>query len=209
MTVYEGTIVTCDQAGSVARYLVEEKGRIAFVGDRLPEAYASASRISLGSGALCPAFSDTHIHFMSHALFSSGLDVRSADDIPSLVDLVREHERKRRDRIILGFGASAYGVAERRLVTRGDLDSACPDRPAYIVKYDGHAAVANGALLAMLPAAVKSLRGYDGDTGLLTQDAFSAPPTSSPVPSRFPRSSPACSAPWTAWPSRASASSIR
>jgi predicted amidohydrolase YtcJ len=30
------------------------------------------------SGALLPAFADTHIHFMSRAPFSSGLDVREA-----------------------------------------------------------------------------------------------------------------------------------
>ncbi len=172
MTVYEGTIVTCDAEGSVARYLVEEKGRIAFVGNRLPGAYAAAERTPLGTGALCPAFSDTHIHFMSHALFSNGLDVRSAPDIPALADLVRGYAETSRARVLLGFGASAYGVAERRLVTRADLDAAAPDRPVFLVKYDGHAAIANGALLSLLPAALKGVRGYDADAGLLTQDAF-------------------------------------
>ncbi len=172
MTVYEGTIVTCDAEGSVARYLVEDRGRIAFVGERLPEAYASAERITLGEGALCPAFSDTHIHFMSHALFRSGLDVRSAPDIPALADLVRGYAENSRSRVILGFGASAYGVAERRLVVRGDLDAAAPGRPVFLVKYDGHAAIASSALLDLLPAAVKAQRGYDADSGLLTQDAF-------------------------------------
>ena len=33
MTVYEGSIVTCDPGGAVRRFLVEDRGTIAFVGD--------------------------------------------------------------------------------------------------------------------------------------------------------------------------------
>lgn len=172
MTVYEGAIVTCDAKGSVARYLVEHRGRIVFVGDRLEDAYAGVPRVALGKGALCPAFSDTHIHFMSHALFSSGLDVRSAPDIRSLVALVRDFTAAHRSRIVLGFGASAHSVTEGRLVNRSELDEAAPGRPVFLVKYDGHAAVASSALLALLPESLKSLRGYDAESGLLTQDAF-------------------------------------
>jgi hypothetical protein len=36
MMVYEGPIVTCDATGSVRRFLVEEGGAIACVGDALP-----------------------------------------------------------------------------------------------------------------------------------------------------------------------------
>jgi predicted amidohydrolase YtcJ len=172
MTVYEGTIVTCDEAGTVARFLVEDAGRIVHVGEGLGEAYENAPRIRLGTGALCPAFSDTHIHFLSHALFSGGLDVRSESDLPSLIDLVRDYVASRRDRIVIGFGASAHSVAERRLVTRPELDAASPDRPVFLVKYDGHAAIVNGALLSMLPAGLRGLRGFDAETGLMTQDAF-------------------------------------
>ena len=41
MKVYEGAILTCDANDQVARYLVEDGGRILYVGDELPERYIS------------------------------------------------------------------------------------------------------------------------------------------------------------------------
>lgn len=178
MTVYEGTIVTCDARRSVARYLVQDKGRITHVGDRLPEAWANAPREKLGERALLPAFADTHIHFMSWALFAAGLDLRGARSIDELKFAVTAFGKERMPAIVLGFGASAYSVRERRMPTRADLDEACPDRPAFIVKYDGHAGVANSALIALLrPKLVAGKgagmpRGFDAESGLMTQEAF-------------------------------------
>jgi predicted amidohydrolase YtcJ len=63
-------------------------------------------------------------------------------------------------------------VAERRLPCRTDLDRAVPDRPVFIVKYDGHAAVINSKLLGLLPAKLHGLRGFDAAGGLMTQEAF-------------------------------------
>ncbi len=172
MTVYEGTIITCDATGSVARFLVEDRGRILHVGDSLPAAYEALPRRDLGEGALCPAFADTHIHFMSYALFSGGLDVRFAKSNGEIAGLVFAYAQKSRERIILGFGASPHSVAEGAMISKRDLDGACPGRPVFLVKYDGHAAVANSALLAKLPVAVKTVRGFDAESGLLTQEAF-------------------------------------
>jgi len=85
MKIFEGTIISCDRDDSVLRYLVEDKGRIVFVGDILPAEYGAAPRVPLGAGSLLPAFGDTHLHFMSHALFHAGLDVRSAHSLPFAV----------------------------------------------------------------------------------------------------------------------------
>lgn len=172
MTCYEGSIVTCDAAGTVARYLVEDGGRIAFVGDSLPKRYASAPIVALGGGALLPAFGDTHIHFMSYALFAAGLDVRTATTIADARDMVAAFVRERKPRFVLGFGASANSVREKRLLSRADLDQACPDRPVFVVKYDGHAGIANSALIGLVRDKLGSLRGFNSESGLMTQDAF-------------------------------------
>ena len=172
MKVYEGAIVSCNATGGVYRYLVEDKGRILFVGDGLPSAWSNAPRTALVGRSLLPAFADTHIHFMSYALFSAGLDVRAARTIAELKETIADFVRGARDAVTLGFGASPHCVAEKRLVTREDIDEACSDRPVYIVKYDGHAAVANSALLALLGEGLKTSRGFNADTGLMTQEAF-------------------------------------
>ena len=73
MKVYEGSILTCDIQDRVCKYLVEDGGRIVYVGDELPAKFASGSRVKLGGRALIPAFGDSHIHFASFATFHAGL----------------------------------------------------------------------------------------------------------------------------------------
>ena len=171
MHVYEGAIVCCDPANTVARFLVEDGGRILFVGDQLPERFGAAPRTSLGARALLPAFADTHVHFTSFSLFSAGLDVRAARDFEELGAQVRDFAAGSDERIVLGFGASAHSVAEKRLVSRAELDRFLPDRPVFLVKYDGHACVLNSRMLELLPPSVRGLRGFHADSGELNQEA--------------------------------------
>nr|MCR4709463.1 metal-dependent hydrolase with the TIM-barrel fold protein [Clostridiales bacterium] len=63
MKVYKGNILTVNSTDDVAGYLVEDKGRIVFVGDELPEKFSSAEVTDLGKKALIPSFCDTHQHF--------------------------------------------------------------------------------------------------------------------------------------------------
>jgi len=174
MQIFEGTIITCDEKNHVCRYLVEDKGRIAYVGNDLPPEYGRAPREILGDRSLLPSFGDTHLHFASYALFNAGLDVRSAESIPEIIDIIRRFATQHTDRIIMGFGASTHAVAEKRLISRKELDEACPDRAIFIVKYDGHACILNSKTMAMLPGTVKNLRGYHEKTGEMNQEAFFA-----------------------------------
>ena len=61
MKVYKGNILTVNKTDDVVKYLVEDKGRIVFVGDELPEKYASQKVTDLGDKALIPSFCDTII----------------------------------------------------------------------------------------------------------------------------------------------------
>ena len=65
-------------------------------------------------------------------------------------------------------------MAEGRLLEKADLDAALPGVAIYLIKYDGHAAVASTALLEKLPGRIRSLRGYDGAKGQLFQEAYFA-----------------------------------
>ncbi|MHB9096608.1 MAG: amidohydrolase [Syntrophales bacterium] len=174
MNIYEGAIISCDRANHVYRYLVEDRGHILAVGDDLPPAYRGAPRELLGERSLIPCFGDTHLHFASYALFNAGLDVRSARSLPEMGEQIRTFTRANGDPIVMGFGASAHSVEEKRLISREELDRVCPDRAVYIVKYDGHACLLNSRMISLLPKGVKSVRGCHEDTGEMNQEAFFA-----------------------------------
>ena len=174
MKVYNGTIISCDRENRVHKYLVEDKGRILYTGAELPAAYQGAPLEALGARALLPCFGDTHLHFASYALFNAGLDVRSARSLPEMCGQITKFASGRQDKILMGFGASPHCVAERRLIIKAELDLACPERPLCLVKYDGHSCILNSAMIAMLPAKVKTLRGFHQNTGEMNQEAFFA-----------------------------------
>ena len=174
MKVYKGNILTVNSTDDVKKYLAEDKGRIVFVGDELPEKFASWEMIDLGDKALIPSFCDSHQHFASFSIFHAGLNVMDCESNEEILQGIKEFRARSKDKILIAFGASPYSVRERRLVSREEIDSVCSDKPVFMVKYDGHACVVNSALLKLVDKKVNGLRGYHPDTGEMNQEAFFA-----------------------------------
>ncbi len=166
------TFISCGEQNRCFGTMVVDKGRICYAGDELPSAYSRAKRVDLGGKCVVPAFADTHIHFESYALFLSTLDVREATDLEDMARIVRAYFAKNpKVKFLPAFGCSAHTLKERRLPERKDLDR-MTDVPFLIVKYDGHAGVANTAFIDSLPEAVKKDPGFETETGWMYQNAF-------------------------------------
>ena len=174
MKVYKGNILTVNMKNDVYRFLVEDKGKIVYTGDVLPEKYSSCETIELGERALIPTFCDTHQHFASFALFNAGLNVMEAKSNTEILEMAREFYNRSDAKTLIAFGASPYSVEEKSLVSREELDKVCPDKPFFMVKYDGHACVVNTVLLKQIEDKCKGLRGYHPDSGEMNQEAFFA-----------------------------------
>ena len=147
MKIYKGQILSVNKNDDVFNYLVEEKGRIVFVGNELPEEFDNYEVVDLGEKCLIPSFVDTHQHFASFSIFHDGLNVMNARSNKEILSMVEEFVKKTKNKLIVAFGASPYSVEEGHLVTREELDIVCPKKPLFLVKYDGHACVVNSVLL--------------------------------------------------------------
>ncbi len=172
MKCYEGSILSVNAGNDVFRYLVEDKGKIVYVGNTLPASCAHAEKIALGSRALIPSFADTHQHFASFSTFQAGLNVMDAASNEEISEMIRAFSARSRGSALICFGASPYSVREGRLISREELDAVCPDKEIMVVKYDGHACIVNSKLLKKMESKVKDLRGYHPDTGEMNQEAF-------------------------------------
>lgn len=167
-----GNFISCEEKNRFFKVLVEDKGKIVFTGDTLPEKYNKAKKIDLKGRCVVPAFADTHMHFGSWALFNSTVDVRDAKNFDDLGKMLQDYMAKNpKAKFILAFGCTAHTVKERRLPERADLDKYI-NVPTMIVKYDGHAAVANSALINMFSDKVTKDVGFNAETGWLYQNAF-------------------------------------
>lgn len=174
MNIYHGNILTCDSQNQVFQFLVEEKGKIVFVGNELPAAYQGHIVTELGNKALLPSFVDSHIHFASMALFNAGLNTMDVRSNKELKEKLAAFIPQTKAKVVIAFGASPHSVDERKLLSREDLDSVSDGRPIMVAKYDGHACIVNSVLLHQLPEKVKTLRGYNPDSGEMNQEAFFA-----------------------------------
>ena len=174
MKVYHGNILTVNKNNDVVSYLVEDRGKIVFTGNTLPEKYAHSEVIDLENKALIPPFADTHQHLASFSAFHAGLNVMEAASNGEILEMVRNFAANAEGKTLIAFGASPYSVQEGRLVSREELDSVTFGKPLFMVKYDGHACVVNTALLKKLPRKIRKLRGYHPDSGEMNQEAFFA-----------------------------------
>lgn len=167
------SFITCEPKNNATYSAMAVKnGRIVWIGNDIPKPFQNARKFDLDGAAVVPAFGDTHLHFESFCLFNNTFFVMDADSLDAMGQIVKAYAAAhRKDKVILGFGCTAHTVKEKRLPVRADLDQ-WTDRPLLIIKYDGHAAVCNTALMNLLSDGVKLDSGCDVATGWLYQNAF-------------------------------------
>lgn len=177
MTIYtKASIHGARGHGERPTVLVTKGARIVQVGGQAEQAVASwpgHELVDCGGRVLAPLFVDSHVHFASYALFSAGLFVYEASTLDELFDLIRGYAARSAGQI-LGFGVSEHALIEARLPSIDEVNRVCEGRPLFLVKYDGHSAVVNTAMLESLPATVAKARGYDPARGILDAEAFYA-----------------------------------
>lgn len=174
MQVYHGTIITCNEQNKVNEYLVEDKGKIVYVGDDLPKKYLIVKPIELGDKAIIPSFVDSHLHFASFALFNSGLNVSALKSNEEMINFLSNGLQNDTNKILFAFGASPHSVDEKKLIEKQDLNKVSGTKPIVVIKYDGHTCIVNQAMLDILPEKVRQLRGYNNETGIMNHEAFFA-----------------------------------
>ena len=152
-----GTIITMDgETPNMAEAVVERDGKIAFVG---PEADARAAAgkdaqvHDLKGATLLPGFVDAHSHFAIGLQTAGGLDLAdpATGDTASVAKLLaavkRYGAKVPKGGWVVVWRYDDAGLAERRHITRAELDSILPDRKVVLLHISLHGLVANSAAL--------------------------------------------------------------
>ena len=151
--------------------LIEDKGKICFTGNDIPEKYSGCKTTDLDGSTVLPGFGDTHLHFISDSFFNAGLDLRGVRSEEELKQKIHVYETHKKTKITLGFGLSPHLLDQRALPTKSVLDK-ITTRPTLIVKYDGHAGVANTSFISMLGLEIEKTKGFVHETGHFYLDSF-------------------------------------
>ncbi|MCC7243336.1 MAG: amidohydrolase [Acidobacteria bacterium] len=197
LIIVNGKVFTGDEASAEA--VAVQGNKVLRVGtnreiQRL--ARAQTTVIDARGGSVLPGFNDAHLHLLSGGL---ALDQVSLDEATT-VEAIRQTIRAWADvnpthPWIRGRGWR-YAPFGGALPTRQFLDQLVPDRPAYLVAFDGHTGWANSAALALAgitrttedPVNGLIVRDQRGEpTGVLEEAAMGLMSRVLPAPSRDER----------------------
>jgi hypothetical protein len=106
--------------------------------------------IDAGGRLVLPGFTDCHIHFMDGSLGLTHVDLNGAATIAEIQKRVKAYADSHPDEPwITGMGWTYPTFGSSALPDKKILDDIIPNRPVFLVAFDGHSAWANSKALAM------------------------------------------------------------
>lgn len=179
--LHNGKIYTIDHNFSLAQAMAIDNGKIVEVGtdaDILSK-YSSSKITNLKEKAVYPGFIDAHCHFISYGIEQSYAQLYGTKSFNEILEIIKNHDASKTGGWIIGRGWDQNDWEIKEFPDCKELDILFPNTPVYLIRIDGHAAVANTKALEMagIHAQTKINGGIiktEGDkcTGLLIDNAM-------------------------------------
>ncbi|WP_432103690.1 amidohydrolase [Streptomyces sp. bgisy091] len=178
-----GPVHTTDAARTRATTVAVTGDRITAVGhDEVRELIGPRTEVvDLAGRLLIPGFQDAHVHPVTAGLELARCDLTGTADAAATVAAVRAYAHANPDQEWITGGGWSMDAFEGGHPTRRQLDTAVPDRPAYLVNRDHHGAWVNSRALERAGITARTPDPADGrierdergePTGLLQEGAM-------------------------------------
>jgi predicted amidohydrolase YtcJ len=153
--VLTGGVVWCGLGQPKTEAVAVRQGRIMAIGttsDMRGLIGTDTRVIDLRGRFAMPGLNDAHMHLLPVGIAMDQVDLRP-DAAPTLAALLQGLASRAavtpKGEWVLGRGFNHFLLDVERFPHRDELDQACPDHPCYIVRTDGHSAVANSRALEL------------------------------------------------------------
>lgn len=151
--IVHARIYTVNPQEPWAEAVVIRGEKILAVGDeKATAAYRDSQTriIDAGGRLVLPGFTDCHIHFMDGSVGLTQVDLNGAGSIAEIQERVKKYAASHpHEPWITGMGWTYPTFGPAALPDKKILDQVVPDRPVYLVAFDGHSSWANSKALAM------------------------------------------------------------
>lgn len=135
---------------------------------------AQAIVIDAKGGAVVPGFNDAHLHLINGGLSLDQVSLSDATTLDDVKDTIRVWAESHPEREWITGRGWYYQVFNGAMPTRQLLDTLVPDRPAYLIAYDGHTGWANSKALKL---AGITRRTKSPANGLIVKDPRTGEPS--------------------------------
>jgi predicted amidohydrolase YtcJ len=177
LIVINGKVYAADGAAELAEAVAVRGNKVIRVGSnreiqRLKRAQTIV--VDARGGAVMPGFIDAHAHLINGGLSLDQISLSDAATIDDIKDTIRVWAEAHPERDWITGRGWYYQPFNGAMPTRQMLDALVPDRPAYLIAYDGHTGWAN---TKALKAAGITRRTPSPANGVIVKDPRTGEPT--------------------------------
>lgn len=145
LIIHHAKIYTVDSAFSVVEAMAVKDHRIIATGTNndILDKYESAQIIDAGGKTILPGFIDAHCHFTGFATDMWKCELGGTTSFAEIIEKVKAYSKNAPMEWIYGRGWDQNDWAVKEYPDKRILDSLFPNKPVFLKRIDGHAAIAN------------------------------------------------------------------
>ncbi|WP_316831371.1 amidohydrolase [Pedobacter aquatilis] len=191
VVVYNAKVYTINAKFDTVEAFAVKDGKILALGkaDEIRDKFSAADEIDARGKAVYPGFIDAHAHFFGYGQSLQTADLRETKSWDEVVERLVSFAKTHPDGWLIGNGWDQNDWSNKAFPTNEKLTQLFPNRPVFLNRIDGHAAIANQK--AFDDAGIKSEQKLTGGdmltkngklTGVLIDNAVSLVESKIPSP---------------------------
>ncbi|MBL7925164.1 MAG: amidohydrolase [Bacteroidia bacterium] len=147
---YNGVVYTVDSAFTVIEAFAVKDGKVVATGtsEQLLQLHAK-KQVDLQHRPVYPGFYDAHCHFYGYGVDLKKIWLTGTRSFDEVIDTLVKYRDQRFMGWIWGRGWDQNDWEDKQYPDNARLDSLFPDVPVFLIRIDGHAALANSKALRL------------------------------------------------------------
>lgn len=143
--VYNAKVYTVNSKFDTVEAFAVKNGKILELGasDDIKSKYAGKEEINARGKAVYPGFIDAHAHFYGYGQSLQTADLRETKSWDEVLKRLSDFAKTHPDGWLIGNGWDQNDWENKAFPTNEKLTALFPDRPVFLNRIDGHAAIAN------------------------------------------------------------------
>jgi predicted amidohydrolase YtcJ len=149
LIISNAKIYTADSTFSEATSMAIDNGKIIAIGNNvdIQTKYSSSNHIDAKGNTIFPGFIDAHCHFTGYATDSWKCNLFGTTSFDEVVSKIKEYSKTAPLEWIYGRGWDQNDWTVKQFPSKEIFDSLFPNRPVFLKRVDGHAALLNQTAL--------------------------------------------------------------
>lgn len=145
LLVINGQIYTVDSAFTVVEAMAIKDGKILATGSSadIQKEYEASETLDAKGRFIYPGFIDAHAHFMGYGLGLQTANLIGTENWEEILETLKEFAATHPEGWIIGRGWDQNDWPNKEFPDNTKLNELFPDRPVFLQRVDGHAAIVN------------------------------------------------------------------